>query len=87
MLKKPPKMPTIKTKAVRKKTPAPKRRGSSVTSHSYDAKQKILSVTFHHGKTYHYQDVPKDIANEFSKAESRGSFLIRHIIGKFNHKN
>lgn len=62
------------------------RRGSPVSSHDHDPETNILSVTFHHGKTYTYSGVPKDLADGLRDAPSKGTFLMQNIIGKFAHK-
>lgn len=60
-------------------------RPSSVVSHTYDQNTGDLTVTFHHGKSYTYRDVPKEVAGGFREASSQGAFLHANIIGKFKH--
>jgi hypothetical protein len=81
------KMPTIKKiGTVAKRKPAPKAgsTGPNVISHEYSPETGQLSVTFHHGARYVYHDVPTEIANEFKSAGGSGSYLHRHVIGKFD---
>jgi KTSC domain len=51
----------------------------------YDPAAKTLAVQFLSGGTYHYADVPPELAGEFEKAPSKGSFLHHQIKGKYTH--
>lgn len=55
---------------------------SHITSHSYDPGTERLTITFYGDRAYHYYGVPKDLAEDFAGATSKGSFLHKHIIGK-----
>ena len=85
MLRKPPRMsalhktPQRKAKATVKKV----RTGASITENSYDPATKELKVTFHHGKSYTYKNVPEEFADGFRDAESKGKYLHSNIIGKY----
>lgn len=70
-----------------KKIPKGRVRAPSTRDHSYDPETGTLSVTFHHGKTYRYQNVPKEVADGFRDAESKGSFLHANIIGRYQTEN
>jgi KTSC domain len=80
------KLPTLPKHPRRKTVPKTRSRGSSITNHSYDPATKNLTVTFHHGKTYTYRDVPTEVADGFREAPSQGTFLHANIIGKFKHE-
>lgn len=56
--------------------------GGSVTTHTYNPDTHDLDVTFHGNRTYRYSGVPHDKAASFRDAESQGTFLHKHIIGK-----
>lgn len=60
---------------------------TSIDRAGYDIATRTLAIHFHNGKTYHYQDVPADLAAQFEAAESKGSFLAKHIRGKFSHES
>lgn len=40
-------------------------------------------VTFVNGGKYTYHDVPDEVFVEYSKAESKGSFVAKNLRGKF----
>jgi hypothetical protein len=58
-------------------------RRRNVTSHEYDPETGHLTVTFHSGKRYRYEGVPKALAKEFKDHHSQGGFLHSRVIGKF----
>ena len=39
----------------------------------------VFDVRFRGGSQYRYHDVPADVYDGFVKAESKGSYLARHI--------
>ena len=45
----------------------------------YDPIRKELTVVFHNGKTYSYQNVPPAKWTEFENAGSKGTYLHTHI--------
>lgn len=46
----------------------------------YDPETETLQLTFKSNKkTYHYSPVSLQMFGEFQKAQSRGSFFLRHI--------
>lgn len=65
--------------------PQAAKRRANILAHEYSPERGHLTVTFHHGGVYRYDDVPADLAEDFGNAESRGAFLHAHIIGKFQH--
>lgn len=42
-----------------------------------------LAVQFSSGTTYHYDDVPNEVAEGLQKADSVGSFFAKHVRSKF----
>lgn len=64
-----------------KKISTTSRKPANVTAIRYDPITRDLDVTFHHGRSYRYQDVPKDVAIGLEHAPSQGTYLHKHIIG------
>lgn len=52
---------------------------SMVEGIGHDPFSSTLAVRFRGGKTYHYEGVPTEIANQLTAAESAGQFIARHI--------
>lgn len=60
---------------------------SLLDSYGYDAESKTLAVKFKNGgKTYHYPDVPADVFDNLSKAESSGQFFLGKIKPHYTGK-
>ena len=51
----------------------------------YSEDQKIMQVTFLHGSTYQYFDVPEGVWDAAVSAESIGGFINSHIKGKYKY--
>ncbi|WP_371833210.1 KTSC domain-containing protein [Ferrovibrio sp.] len=58
---------------------------SNIASIRYDAEQSVLEIAFHNGGTYQYYDVPSHVAEDFERAESKGSFLASAIKGHYRY--
>lgn len=56
---------------------------SVLTTVDYDYVARVLSLTFHSGKTYHYLDVPAYRYDELLKAPSKGKYYSQHIRSKY----
>lgn len=69
-----PKLPDIPLTSVQ---------SSMLDGHGYDAATRTLALRFSAGKTYHYQDVPPEVAAGLAAAESVGKFYGANIRGKF----
>lgn len=52
---------------------------SHITSHSYDANAKRMTVTFTNGQAYTYENVPQAVATGMEKAVSKGSYFHRML--------
>jgi hypothetical protein len=64
-----------------KKPPAkPKAQSSNVVAILHDPDTKKLTVTFHGGRIYRYDNVTADKHADLMKAESKSSFLNEHVI-------
>lgn len=53
---------------------------------SYAYKELTLEIEFKQGRVYQYFNVPESTMQDFIKAESKGDFFKRNIIGKFMYK-
>lgn len=65
------------------RTPTPD--SSQIDSYGYDAAAKRLAVKFKStgDKVYEYRDVPAETAAAMDAAESKGSFIYKHVKNKF----
>jgi len=55
---------------------------SSMASHAaYDERKQALTVRFHNGSTFRYDDVPVNIGHTVMNAASFGRAFNRHIKG------
>lgn len=59
---------------------------SMFDGHGYDAATQTLAVRFRGGKTYHFAEVPPEVAQGLVGAESAGRYFGQHIRGKFDGK-
>lgn len=53
---------------------------SMIHAVGYDAKTRTLEVVFNSGRTYCYEDVPREVYKELMEADSKGSYLRDCII-------
>jgi hypothetical protein len=53
---------------------------SMIHAIGYDAKTKSLEVIFNSGRTYVYEDVPRQIYRELMAASSKGQFMRNAVI-------
>jgi hypothetical protein len=88
-MKRPPRMPRIKTIATtaKRKPPLktkPAASSSGIEGHDYDPGTGHLTVTFRGGRRYRYECVDQETADRFGRAESQGRFLHANIAGKFD---
>ena len=61
-------------------------KSSNIAATGYDSHSKTLAIQFKGGgKTYQYEGVPHGLADELSKSESVGKFVVGQIVGKFKH--
>jgi len=52
---------------------------SSIAAIGYSATERALWVQFVSGRTYRYADVPKDVHEEFLRADSKGRYFNSEI--------
>ena len=56
---------------------------SAMASHAhYDAEKQALTVRFHNGSIFRYDDVPVNVGHTVMGASSFGASFNRHIKGK-----
>lgn len=58
---------------------------SQIEAIGYDAPTNTLAIKFKTGGLYHYADYPQKHWDQFSAAESVGSFFHKNIRGQFTH--
>jgi len=61
----------------------PVAQSNHVQYYTYDADLATLAVTFVNGSKYLYTRVPETVYNQFLRADSKGSFLHKNIIGNY----
>jgi len=52
---------------------------SNIRSVGYDGINEVLEVEFHHGKVYHYKDVPANLVKDLLDASSVGKFFNTNV--------
>lgn len=58
---------------------------SNVSTVAYDDKTKILTVSFHDGSTYKYEDVPKSVGNSFPYLASKGKGVWELLRNQYSY--
>lgn len=58
---------------------------SNLKSVGYDRGSAVLEIEFHNGGIYQYSGVPQDVYTALMSAASLGSFLHKHIKGKYSY--
>lgn len=61
-------------------------RGKLIHSFGYDPETKTLTIKFHAGGVYHYDDVPPTVIQELRGAPSHGKHFHEKIRGRFTHR-
>lgn len=59
---------------------------SVLTNVAYDYQRAILQVAFCDGAIYQYLDVPVDGFEDLLRADSKGTYLNRHIRRRFPYR-
>jgi hypothetical protein len=59
---------------------------SSVLLIGYDVEIRALQVTFTSGRTYIYDQVPKNVADAFLNAKSKGQFVATELRDKYTYR-
>ena len=85
------KLPTAHKRPSTARSRASETRASPISSHSYDADARKLTIQFSQGATYHFADVPEDIAAGFHDAPSaegvtsKGRYYYEKIHGRYTY--
>ncbi len=58
---------------------------SNLKSVGYGPGSAVLEIEFHDGSIYQYSEVPQDVYTALMAAASLGSFLHKHIRGKYSY--
>ena len=62
-------------------------KSGTIRSIAYDESDQMLEIDFHHGGTYRYFGVPKNIYDNFIKSESSyGQYHDRRIKNRYRHE-
>lgn len=56
---------------------------SNLASAEYDAESQVLTIQFHNGSRYAYQDVPERVFLELEKTESPGKYFNSFVRGVY----
>lgn len=56
-----------------------------IKKYDYNPETQVLTIEYVSGLVYDYLDVPKMVFDEFRGAFSKGTFLNKHIKGKFEY--
>ena len=57
---------------------------SNINQIGYDDETQTMGVEFHSGKVYHYNNVPKEVYEEFVEAPSVGRHFNTEIRGQYD---
>ncbi|MFA5037193.1 MAG: KTSC domain-containing protein [Candidatus Izemoplasmatales bacterium] len=66
--------------------PREKVESSNISEVGHDIATDTLVVLFHHGGMYAYDDVPRQVYNDFLSADSAGKFFIANVKGKYDYR-
>lgn len=58
---------------------------SNLKSVGYDPESAMLEIEFQDGSVYQYRGVPQNVHQALMAAASLGSFLHKHIRGKYSY--
>jgi hypothetical protein len=58
---------------------------SMLAAVGYDTDLKTLVVLFNSGKAYQYTDVPPEIFQGLLEANSKGRYMLDHVIDHYPH--
>ncbi|MBC8140135.1 MAG: KTSC domain-containing protein [Armatimonadetes bacterium] len=53
---------------------------------AYHAETQVLTLTFHDGAVYEYDDVPQSVYDELLNAESKGQYAHSRIIDCYPYR-
>lgn len=59
---------------------------TAIRDFSYDETSCRLTITFVSGRRYVYDNVPSDVFDAFTRADSRGGFFNRDIRDRYRYR-
>lgn len=62
------------------------KKSSRILKMSYIKSKKLLTITFNSGATYEYYDVPKEVIDGITQADSLGKYFDKNIKGIYNYR-
>ena len=61
-------------------------KSTNISSVNYDDERRVLTVSFQDGGSYEYDNVPRELYEQFSRASSAGRFFGQAVRGLFRHR-
>lgn len=62
------------------------KKSSRILKMSYIKSKKLLTITFNSGATYEYYDVPTEVIDGNTQADSLGKYFDKNIKGIYNYR-
>lgn len=62
------------------------KKSSRILKMSYIKSKKLLTITFNSGATYEYHDVPTEVIDGITQADSLGKYFDKNIKGIYNYR-
>ena len=62
------------------------KKSSRILKMSYIKSKKLLTITFNSGATYEYYDVPTEVIDGITQADSLGKYFDAHIKDRYNYR-
>ena len=59
---------------------------TAIQFYRYDASKRALLIVFTSGRRYLYANVPPEIATDFDRADSKGTFFNAEIRDRFDYE-
>lgn len=62
------------------------KKSSRILKMSYIKSKRLLTITFNSGATYEYYDVPTEVIDVITQADSLGKYFDKNIKGIYNYR-
>lgn len=62
------------------------KKSSRILKMSYIKSKKLLTITFNSGAIYEYYDVPTEVIDGITRADSLGKYFDKNIKGIYNYR-
>ena len=59
---------------------------TAISTAQYEYDKYRLTLTFNNGTAYDYNDVPNFVFEGLRVSTSKGKFINRNVLGKYNYK-